>query len=534
MEAVETASRGEYENLDKPNPKRKRIWAALILGLLFVGGVVGVIFAVTYHKNNTSSPSDIWINWGSGYTNSRYNPKSKITPKNIDQLKLQWAINLGGSFRQPIIDENYIMYFSNGINMYALNSLTGQIVWIRNHTASNTPTLWNDYLLAGAGNGTVFAINRTNGNSIWTTPPLQTPSNAHQSGVVTSAGIYIIGWTGPESPGTNFRGQVSGLNATIGEYLWTTYTVPNGTYGASVWGSSPPVDEDLNMVFIATGNNFMIPLSVQQCLNNLTQDQLPYLCQDPQNLVDSIVALNISSGQIIWNFSTFGVDWWSSGCFNENRLVIIDPRYCSPNPYLPGYDWDFAQAPMLFENSQGDRLVGAGSKGGVFFTLDRLTGRLIWSQSIVPGSDLGGMLLGSATDGKRIYVAGANGRLQNWTLANGTKLCYGAWMALDIDSGAFVWQTPDPKHMSFEECASWNYTVRSLQNTPNSWAPVTAGNGLNFAEAAYGNLYAMDQLTGQVLWTHATNLNFSRDGVCLVNNWLYWPISNGTIYAFSV
>jgi len=214
---------------------------------------------------------------------------------------------------------------------------------------------------------------------------------------------------------------VSGLNVTTGEYIWTTYTVPNGTTGASVWGSSPSVDESLNMVFVATGNNFMVPPSVQDCLNNLTAGQLPFLCQDPDNLVDSIIALNFNTGHIVWNFSSFGVDWWSLACY-VNRLIYIDPRYCSGNPNLPGLDWDFAQAPMLFEHSNGDLLVGAGSKGGVFFTLDRLTGKLIWSTSVVPGSDLGGMLLGSATDDKHIYVSGANGRLHNWTLAKRNKI----------------------------------------------------------------------------------------------------------------
>jgi len=107
-------------------------------------------------------------------------------------------------------------------------------------------------------------------------------------------------------------------------------------------------------------------------------------------------------------------------------------------------------------------------------------------------------------------------------------------MALNIDNGTFLWQTPDPVHMSFEACANFNYTLPSPQDGSVPWGAVTAGNGLIFGGTAYGNMYALNQVTGEVLWTFATNQVYSRSGVSLVNNWMYWPTANGTIYAFSV
>jgi len=314
-----------------------------------------------------------------------------------------------------------------------------------------------------------------------------------------------------------------------------TYTVPSpseGYGGNGVWGSSPAISESLNLVFIGTGNNYAIPEDVRDCLNGLQPGQSSYLCQAPNNYDDSILALNLTTGQVVWNFSAFGVDWFSWNC-----RQAFDPNACSNNSQLPGRDWDFAQAPMLFKHTKtGQLLVGAASKGGMVFTLDANTGKVVWVTAVGPGSDDGGMLWGSTVDESRIYVALANGRLNNSTLPNGTVICYGSWLGLDIDTGKILWQTPDPVPMSFDDCLSFPYDHPATNMRSGSFGALAGTSDLVFGSSEYGTFYALDKTNGKILWSYASKV-YSHSGPILVNDWMYWGVGTGSVppgymYAF--
>lgn len=53
-------------------------------------------------------------------------------------------------------------------------------------------------------------------------------------------------------------------------------------------------------------------------------------------------------------------------------------------------------------------MLGAGQKSGVYWALEPKTGKVVWHTRVGPGSLLGGMLWGTAADGKRIYVSIGN------------------------------------------------------------------------------------------------------------------------------
>src|SRR6185437_10431492 len=78
-------------------------------------------------------------------------------------------------------------------------------------------------------------------------------------------------------------------------------------------------------------------------------------------------------------------------------------------------------------------------KSGIYYAFDPATGAELWRTLVGPGSSLGGIEWGSATDGKRIYVA-----LVNYY---GIPYAYGyggSIAALDPATGAILWQVADP------------------------------------------------------------------------------------------
>src|SRR4029078_6399134 len=88
-------------------------------------------------------------------------------------------------------------------------------------------------------------------------------------------------------------------------------------------------------------------------------------------------------------------------------------------------------------------LVGTGAKSGIYWALDAATGQIVWSTQAGPGSTLGGIQWGSATDGVRSDTAETNPASLPYD--NDPNLPHnGSWAALDPATGAILWQTSDP------------------------------------------------------------------------------------------
>jgi polyvinyl alcohol dehydrogenase (cytochrome) len=94
------------------------------------------------------------------------------------------------------------------------------------------------------------------------------------------------------------------------------------------------------------------------------------------------------------------VDDWNVACSFAGTNCPVDA----------GPDFDFGQGVQLMtiQTVNGPRtIIGAGQKSGVYSAIDPSTGQFIWATQVGPGSALGGMEWGSATDGTRNYVQNA-------------------------------------------------------------------------------------------------------------------------------
>ena len=123
-------------------------------------------------------------------------------------------------------------------------------------------------------------------------------------------------------------------------------------------------------------------------------------------------------------------------------------------------------------------IIGAGQKSGVYTAFDPDTGKIVWQTQVGPGSALGGMEWGSATDGQRIYVGVAN--YYGIPTATGSA---GFWAALDPATGKILWQTADP-------------------NSSLALGPLAVANGVVYVPSMAGgatspNMLALDAATGK-------------------------------------
>ena len=149
-----------------------------------------------------------------------------------------------------------------------------------------------------------------------------------------------------------------------------------GYAGAAIWGSSPSIDIKWNHVYIATGNLYLVPLNISQCQakeNNQTVPTHPDECVEPDNHSESILAVDLNSGNNKWYHQLGGYDVWFFACNN------LSTPNCPPGP---NQDADFGEAPMILSisinNTELD-IIAVVQKSAFAWALDRNNGNLIWS-----------------------------------------------------------------------------------------------------------------------------------------------------------
>jgi polyvinyl alcohol dehydrogenase (cytochrome) len=258
-------------------------------------------------------------------------------------------------------------------------------------------------------------------------------------------------------------------------------------------------------LYVGTGNNYSLPEAVIDCV--VAAGDVPEAvraCNPPNNHFDSVLALDLATGAVKWARLALPFDAWNLSCL---------PGYgeASNCPVPTGPDFDFGQGPALFTVGSGPgarELLGIGQKSGQYWALDPGTGAIVWVTQVGPGGIEGGLQFGSATDGRRIYVADANSQRQPWTLIKdgeptGATVTSGFWSALDPATGGILWQTPNPTGAA----------------TP---AAVSGANGVVFGCSLDpdGHMYALNAATGAILWQHASG------GACAAGA----SISRGTVY----
>jgi len=240
----------------------------------------------------------------------------------------------------------------------------------------------------------------------------------------------------------------------------------------------------------------------------------PNPCLEPDNFLNSVIALDLDTGELKWAKRSDDFDAYVVGCLDTPPVKNCPPR--------PGPDLDFPQAPMYLSLDSGLQVVVAGQKSGLLWAFHPDNGTILWSTFIGPGGLEGGLMWGSASDEERIYVQSANYGNINHTIPMGLKnltINYGSWAAVDPTTGMILWQTPSPME---GRCAG----------------PMTVGNGVVYASIEEGfdlrgYFYALNGSTGEPLWSfNVTNNPFSVSGPAVVDGVLYW--GSDQFYAFAV
>ncbi len=520
---------------------RRRVCAMAIVAAL---ALPAVVFAAGAQGD--------WLTGGQNQDNSRYQAAEKtIGGANVGTLAPAWTFLTGADTASggdvsatPAVDGRMIYFPDSKGHLFALDAASHAVVWQQNlgaitgiagDYARATPAIQGQVLVIGDQAGKfeteatpsalagayVMGFDKTTGALLWktkvdshftaiVTASAQVNGNTAYVGVASNEELYAAKFLLQNNyQCCSFRGSVLALDVKTGAVKWKTYMLPGdaGYSGASVWGSTPAIDQKRNALYVSTGNNYSLPAARIACLAAAANDAAKRACL-PGDHFDSILALDLSTGAIKWAFGALASDAWNVDCGIPGAF----PANPSPDTNCPpgtGPDYDFGQAPILFTTTASGTktdLVGAGEKSGDFWALNRDSGALVWNKKVGPGGLTGGLQWGSASDGSRIYVAESN---------SATLASPGWWSALDPNTGAELWRTYDPGTGLVGSFGFFGYSAEG---------PVSVANGIVYAcslNPIGPNMIAMDAASGAIRWQYASGSS-CLGGAAIVNGTVYW------------
>ncbi|HEX6358376.1 PQQ-binding-like beta-propeller repeat protein [Actinophytocola sp.] len=510
-----------------------------LAAIVFVAvGAVGAVQGAP----TAAQPGSAWPMGGHDHANTRWNPVERtLSPATVPNLTAKWTHATRGDVSATPAVVGGAVYFPDwGGGFSKVDAATGEPLWQRSvpeyvgiaeAVSRSSPAVVGDTVYIGTQRGArLLAIDTATGDLRWSTTMDDHPSAILTQSPMVSGGIVFQGVSSDEEIAAidpaydccTFRGSVAAVDAATGEILWRTYLNPGteagsaGRYsGTAVWSGTPAIDPRTRTLYITTGNNYTVPDSVEECQES---GGTPSECA-PDNHLNSIVALDTRTGAIKWASGEDTFDTWNGGC-----IIGPPPNNCPP---IAGPDHDFADGAHLLTVRGPDgrprKLVGAGQKSGIYWMVDATTGEIVWSAAAGPGSPVGGIQWGTATDGDRVYLVETNFFRAEYGLPDGQVIDYSSFAALDAATGEVVWQIPEP-HGGLAQGA------------------VSVANGVLYAGSLAGHMYAIDAATGEVRW-ESRGEGSSNAGPAIVNGTVYWGngyqragigTASRTFYAFDL
>lgn len=479
-----------------------------------------VVAGVNYERimNARSEPHN-WLTYYGAYNGQRYSPLDQLNTETVKRMTPSWVFQAGTSgliagastyaFEAAPVVVDGIMFVSGWDGWcWALDARTGNEIWRYKHAIPYDVSLCCGNVNRGVAvaqgkvyfvtaNAHLLALDATNGKRVWdkTFGDVRAGESATVAPLVVKNKV-IVGSSGGEF---GVRGHMDAFDLETGEHQWRCYMIPkpgepgsdtwpkNGEAwtrgGANCWVTST-FDPETNLLYVGTGNPAPDFDGDVRMGDNL--------------FTDSIVAVDVDSGQIRWHYQCTPHDVWDYDSIGEN---------------------------ILFE-SGGRKLLGHFDKNGYFFVLDRTNGQLQHITPFVDRIDWGAITRdGKVTprrypdkEGDPVHFYPGPAGAKEWTHASyspRTELFYvpvqdvgatatrrrrefkesipywGAGVQVDAENASGSISAFDA---SGEEKWRWRRDMPMCSST------LATGGDLVFAGEPSGEFNALDARSGELLW----------------------------------
>jgi polyvinyl alcohol dehydrogenase (cytochrome) len=457
-----------------------------------------------------------WSGWG-GTTNARFQTAraAGLTAADVPRLKLKWAFGLpsGSSlYSQPAVAFGRVFVGNDDGVVYSMDAKSGCVHWsyrsdmfgrfapIVAPISGYPGTRYAVFFVTRST--TAYAIDSHDGKLLWKNTEVKDGLNNLSATAAYYDGRLYVPLSGTETlTGANLdyeccksRGTVVAMNANTGKVIWRAQSIQEplrslgenshgkqtwGPAGASVW-NTPTVDAKRKLIYVGTGNSFgRIAASTS----------------------DSILALRMEDGKMMWHYQEFSGDSFMNGCRPANAPDTNCPEKLGP-------DYDFGGSSAILQTVNGKDILVAAGKGGVAIGLDPdANGKLVWRTQLwetqAPSAS-GLVVWGGASDGQRVYYP--------------LQQPGGGLKALQLTTGK----------------VDWNAAVNADRR--GQAGPASSIPGVVFTGGWDGILRAVDA-AGKVIWKFDAKQDFQTVNGVIANGGSFGPagavVVGGMVYVAS-
>jgi len=317
---------------------------------------------------------------------------------------------------------NMVFVGSSDNNFYALNALTGKLIW--KFTGGGwfsyaSPTMYNGIVYAGCTDNNLYALDALTGNLIWKF----TTGGSIEASLTVADGVTYVG---------SDDDNMYALDAATGNLIWKYTTGANVSSSPAVlngvvyFGSS---DNNIYALDIQNGN-LKWKFSAQEMINQSgvsISNGVAFVGSRDGNLY----AIDAVTGSLKWKYYTGGISLEQSSPTVSNGVVYIGGWYNVPFSSLRGsvYAINETSGKLVWQSLDSlgfscspyiaNNVLYISADDGNFYALNASTGSIIWSKYILPNG------AGAAVTNGMVYIGGG-----------GTHYIY----AYDEATGYEVWR----------------------------------------------------------------------------------------------
>jgi alcohol dehydrogenase (cytochrome c) len=339
---------------------------------------------VTYERLLHPEPQN-WLMNHHDFGSQRFSPLTAINKSNIKNLKLAFAIPLGGHSANEYVEatplvEDGMMYVTDvwGV-VYKIDvrsGTAGRILW-KMDPGQQKPdrnrgvALWGNLVISVAGlDARVIATDKESGQIVWDKKLGDQPDLELTAAPLALEHSIVIGASGGDN---GVRDWLAGLDPKTGETQWKTFMVPApGEPGSETWKDKTEAwrtgggalyvtgsyDPQTNLTYWGTGNPAPRYDSAYRPGDNL--------------FTESTVAFDAATGKMAWYFQYTA---------NDN------------------HDYDASGSQIIIDgkvNGEDRKLIVHADRDGFNYTIDRLNGQFLnavqysakmtWTKGVDPKS----------------------------------------------------------------------------------------------------------------------------------------------------
>src|SRR3954471_15553837 len=348
--------------------KRSIRKAALLCGAAMLASPALAADVTADRLANPDKEPQNWLMNHRTYDAQRYSPLARISKDNVKNLKLAYAVPIGGTAinenlqATPLVEDGYMYVVDQWGIVYKIDVRsgdTGRIVWRMDPGQEKAPlsnrgaALWGNLVVSVASYpARVIATDKDTGKVAWETNVADGQADLQLTAAPLAVKDKIV--VGAAGGDRGVRDWIAGLDAKTGKLVWKKHVVPApGEPGSETW-------KDKNNAWQTGGGAMWITGSYDVTGNQVlwgTGNPVPMF--DPtyrpgDNLyTNSLISWNPDDGKMNWFFQ-----------------------------YTPGDPWDYDEAGthILIDGQVGGetrKLITHSGRNGFLYTMERNNGQTV-------------------------------------------------------------------------------------------------------------------------------------------------------------